>query len=91
VVCDAGLMPRAAQVGASGTVLEATCYVALGIAGAPQHLQGVARCEHVVAVNTDLHAAMVERAALAVIQDAQLVMPALLKVLGSADEGRAGA
>ncbi|MCS0497618.1 electron transfer flavoprotein subunit alpha/FixB family protein [Ancylobacter sp. MQZ15Z-1] len=81
VVCDAGLMPRAAQVGASGTVLEARCYFALGIAGAPQHLQGVARCEHVVAVNTDLHAAMIERAGLAVVADAQKVMPALLSLL----------
>ena len=86
VVCDAGLMPRAAQVGASGTVLEADCYFALGIAGAPQHLQGVAKCEHVVAVNTDLHAAMIERAGLAVVADAQLVMPAILAAL-KAEEG----
>lgn len=81
MVCDAGLMPRAAQVGASGTVLDAKCYFALGIAGAPQHLQGVAKCEHVVAVNTDLHAAMIERAGLAIVADAQQVMPALLKLL----------
>lgn len=81
VLCDAGLMPRSSQVGASGTVLAATCYVALGISGAPQHLQGVAGCEHVVAVNTDLHAAMIERAGLAIVQDAQAVMPALLRLL----------
>lgn len=81
MLCDAGLMPRAAQVGASGTVLDATCYLALGIAGAPQHLQGIAACEHVVAVNTDLHAAMVERAGLAIIADAQAVMPALIAAL----------
>ncbi|WP_342151534.1 electron transfer flavoprotein subunit alpha/FixB family protein [Methylorubrum sp. SB2] len=84
VLCDAGLMPRHTQVGASGTVLAATCYFALGISGAPQHLQGVAGCEHVVAVNTDLHAAMIERAGLAIVQDAQVVMPALLRLL--ADE-----
>ncbi|KQT46645.1 electron transfer flavoprotein subunit alpha [Methylobacterium sp. Leaf456] len=81
VLCDAGLMPRHTQVGASGTVLAATCYFALGISGAPQHLQGVAGCEHVVAVNTDLHAAMIERAGLAIVQDAQVVMPALLRLL----------
>lgn len=81
VLCDAGLMPRDRQVGASGTVLDAACYLALGIAGAPQHLQGVARVQHVVAVNTDLHAAMVARAGLAVIADAQAVMPALLAAL----------
>ena len=86
VVCDAGLMPRDRQIGASGTVLDATCYLALGIAGAPQHLQGVARVQHIVAVNTDLHAAMVARADLAVIADAQAVMPALVTALEG--EGR---
>ncbi|WP_082684566.1 FAD-binding protein [Aureimonas ureilytica] len=80
VVCDSGDMPRAAQVGASGTVLAADCYLALGIAGAPQHLQGIAGCRHVIAVNTDLHAAMVERAELAIVADAQPVMEALLRL-----------
>lgn len=81
VVCDSGLMPRDRQVGASGTVLTAAGYFALGIAGAPQHLQGIAGVEHVVAVNTDLHAKMIERASLAVVADAQAVMPALLALL----------
>lgn len=91
VLCDSGLMPRHTQVGASGTVLAATCYFALGISGAPQHLQGVAGCEHVVAVNTDLHAAMIERAGLAVVLDAQPVMAALLRLLAeeAAGEGKA--
>ncbi len=81
VVCDSGDMPRSAQVGASGTVLSADCYLAFGIAGAPQHLQGIAGCEHVVAVNTDLHAAMIERAELAIVADARPVMQALLRIL----------
>ncbi|MGU3384947.1 hypothetical protein ACLBYG_10610 [Methylobacterium sp. D53M] len=34
-----------------------------------------------MAVNTDLHAAMIERAGLAIVQDAQAVMPALLRLL----------
>jgi electron transfer flavoprotein alpha subunit len=81
VVCDSGDMPRAAQVGASGTVLAADCYLAFGIAGAPQHLQGIAGCAHVLAVNTDLHAAMVERAELSIVADAHPVMAALLRLL----------
>jgi electron transfer flavoprotein alpha subunit len=81
VVCDAGLLPRGLQVGASGTVLDADVYVAFGISGAPQHLQGIGKVEHVVAVNTDLHAAMIARAELAIIADAQEVMPALLEAL----------
>ena len=79
-VCDAGLLPRGRQVGASGTLVEPRCYLAFGIAGAPQHLQGIARCERVVAVNTDLHADMVKRADLAIIADAQAVMPALARL-----------
>lgn len=77
VVCDAGLLPRGRQVGASGSLVEPRCYLAFGIAGATQHLQGITRCERVLAVNTDLHADMVKRADLAVIADAQTVMPAL--------------
>ncbi len=80
-VCDAGAMPRATQVGASGTVLAADCYLAFGISGAPQHLAGIAATEQVIAVNTDLHAAMIERAGLAIVADAQDVMPALLAAL----------
>lgn len=81
VVCDAGLLPRGLQVGASGTVLDADVYIAFGISGAPQHLQGIGKVDHVVAVNTDLHAAMIARAELAIIGDAQDIMPALLEAL----------
>ncbi len=81
VVCDAGLLPRDRQVGASGTLVDPRCYLAFGIAGAPQHLQGITRCERVVAVNTDLHAEMIKRADLAIVQDAQTVMPALTRMM----------
>jgi electron transfer flavoprotein alpha subunit len=81
VVCDAGFLPRGLQVGASGTVLDADVYIAFGISGAPQHLQGIGKVEHVIAVNTDLHAAMIARAGLAIIADAQEIMPALREAL----------
>jgi electron transfer flavoprotein alpha subunit len=78
VVCDEGHLPRDRQVGASGSIVTARCYLAFGIAGAPQHLQGIAEVKHVVAINTDLHAEMIKRADLAIIADAQAVMPALI-------------
>jgi electron transfer flavoprotein alpha subunit len=78
VVCDEGHLPRDRQVGASGSVVTARCYLAFGIAGAPQHLQGITEVKHVVAINTDLHAEMIKRADLAIIADAQEVMPALI-------------
>ncbi|WP_088348903.1 MULTISPECIES: electron transfer flavoprotein subunit alpha/FixB family protein [Rhodomicrobium] len=78
VVCDEGHLPRDRQVGASGSLVTARCYLAFGIAGAPQHLQGITEVRHVVAINTDLHAEMIKRADLAIIADAQAVMPALV-------------
>ena len=81
VVCDAGHLHRDRQVGASGTLVEPRCYIAFGIAGAQQHISGIEKCERVVAVNTDLYADMVKRADLAIIADAQQVMPALQRLL----------
>ena len=79
VVCDAGLLPRSRQVGASGLLVEPRCYLAFGIAGASQHLQGIAGAQRVIAVNTDLRAEMVQRADLAIVADAQAVLPALVR------------
>jgi electron transfer flavoprotein alpha subunit len=79
VVCDEGHLPRDRQIGASGSIVTARCYLAFGIAGAPQHLQGITEVKHVVAINTDLHAEMIKRADLAIIADAQAVMPALIR------------
>lgn len=81
VVCDAGHLPRERQVGASGTVVSARCYLAFGIAGAPQHLQGITGVKHVIAINTDLHAEMIKRADLSIVADAQDIMPALIRLI----------
>ncbi|HYM28644.1 MAG TPA: electron transfer flavoprotein subunit alpha/FixB family protein [Steroidobacteraceae bacterium] len=81
VVCDLGHLPRERQVGASGAVVEPLAYLAFGISGAPQHLQGIARCERVVAVNADPHAPMIQRADLAIVADVQRVMPALAELI----------
>jgi electron transfer flavoprotein alpha subunit len=74
VVCDAGFLPRSRQVGASGQIIESRCYIAFGISGAPQHLQGIQACRHVIAINTDPHAPMMKRADLAIVANAQEVL-----------------
>jgi len=77
-VCDRGDLPRSRQVGASGTIVSCDCYIALGISGATQHLQGIAGCRHVIAVNTDPYAPIMKRADLAIVSDVQELMAALL-------------
>lgn len=53
-IADAGWLPKAHQVGQSGTI-AASCklYLALGISGAAQHLAGMKHVETIIAVNTD--------------------------------------
>lgn len=58
-VADSGWLPKAHQVGQSGTI-AANCklYIALGISGAVQHLAGMKHVETIIAVNTDPEAAI---------------------------------
>jgi electron transfer flavoprotein alpha subunit len=81
VVCDSGNLPRECQVGTSGRTIAAECYLALGVSGAIQHVQGIERCARVVAVNIDDHAPIVERADLMVVGDANQILAALVRRL----------
>ena len=58
--------------------MSATTYVAIGISGAVQHLQGIKDCRHVIAINRDAGAPIVKRADLTVIGDAEDLMQALI-------------
>ncbi|KXS38002.1 MAG: electron transfer flavoprotein alpha subunit [Halomonadaceae bacterium T82-2] len=78
VAVDDGFMPRDRQVGATGTWVTARVYVAVGISGAIQHLQGIQRCDKVVAVNVDPGCDMIKRADLAVIGDSAAILEALV-------------
>lgn len=77
VAVDNGLAPRTAQVGASGTILSARTYLAFGISGAPQHLEGISRCEAVLAVNIDPDSPIMKRADIGIVADANAVLAAL--------------
>ena len=79
VAVDDGFMPRFRQVGATGTWVTARVYVAVGISGAVQHLQGIGACEKVIAINTDAGCDMVKRADLSVIGDSQEILAELIK------------
>lgn len=82
VAVDDGYMPRARQVGATGTFVSAGCYIAVGISGAVQHLQGITKCQRVVAINSDPNCDMVKRADLALIADGDAVLAEVCKQLG---------
>ncbi|MGB8667277.1 MAG: FAD-binding protein, partial [Serratia inhibens] len=81
VAVDDGHMPRQRQVGATGTWVTARVYVAVGISGAIQHLQGIGQCDKVIAINTDAGCDMVRRAALSVIGDSSEIMAQLIRLV----------
>ncbi len=78
VAVDDGHMARDRQVGATGTWVTARVYLAVGISGAIQHLQGIQSCDKVVAINMDPGCDMIKRADLAVIGDAAEILSALV-------------
>ncbi len=58
-VADSGWLPKAHQVGQSGTIASSCkLYIAPGISGAVQHLAGMKHVETIIAVNTDANAPM---------------------------------
>ncbi|WP_338513914.1 electron transfer flavoprotein subunit alpha/FixB family protein [Pseudomonas poae] len=78
VAVDDGFMARDRQVGASGTWVTARVYVAVGISGAIQHLQGIGACDKVVAINLDPGCDMIKRADLSVIGESAAILQALI-------------
>lgn len=78
VAVDEGRFTRAQQVGATGKTVTATTYIAVGISGAVQHLQGIKDCRHVIAINRDAGSPIVKRADLTLIGDAEAIMQAVL-------------
>lgn len=84
VAVDDGKFARNQQVGATGKTVVATTYMAVGISGAVQHLQGIKDCRHVIAINRDSGAPITGRADLSIIGDAEGVMQALLQLIAEA-------
>jgi electron transfer flavoprotein alpha subunit len=87
VAVDDGRFTRAQQVGATGKTVAASGYLALGISGAVQHLQGIKDCRHVIAVNLDASAPISRRADLTVVEDSTALMNALLQLVRQEKEG----
>ncbi|MFT2110631.1 electron transfer flavoprotein subunit alpha/FixB family protein [Marinomonas sp. 2405UD68-3] len=81
VAVDDGFMPRFRQVGATGTWVTARVYIAVGISGAIQHMQGIGQCDKVIAINTDAGCDMVKRAALSTIGDSEAILAELLVLI----------
>jgi electron transfer flavoprotein alpha subunit len=76
-VIDQGWLALARQVGKSGATVKPKLYVAAGISGAPEHVEGMRRAQLIVAINTDRQAPIFQVAHYGVVGDCLEILPAL--------------
>lgn len=89
-VVDQGWLPMSRQVGKSGMIVKPRLYLALGISGAPEHLEGMKDAELVIAVNSDPNAPIFNTADYGVVADMFDLLPPLTSEL-EARKGQATA
>ncbi|MDY6822776.1 MAG: electron transfer flavoprotein subunit alpha/FixB family protein [Thermodesulfobacteriota bacterium] len=78
-LCDMKWLPYAHQVGITGKTVAPRLYIACGISGAQQHVQGMKDSQCIVAVNTDPNAAIFSVADYCIVEDLTLFIPAFIK------------
>jgi electron transfer flavoprotein alpha subunit len=80
-VIDQGWLPMTRQVGKSGVTVKPKLYIALGISGAPEHIEGMKSADLIVAVNTDPKAPIFNFATYGIEGDIFDILPPLMDSL----------
>jgi electron transfer flavoprotein alpha subunit len=80
-VVDQGWLPLSRQVGKSGMTVKPRLYVALGISGAPEHVEGMKTSDLIVAINTDPKAPIFSVAHYGIVAGAVETATALAKAV----------
>lgn len=80
---DLGWIEPARQVGQTGKTVRPDLYIACGISGASHHLEGMSESRHIVAINSDPQAPLMQRAELALQADLHATLGELASLLES--------
>src|SRR3990170_2568699 len=76
-VVDQGWLPTTRLVGKSGKSVKPKVYLAMGISGAPEHVEGITASDVIIAVNTDPAAPIFDVARYGVEMDMLDLLPVL--------------
>jgi electron transfer flavoprotein alpha subunit len=74
-ICDYKWIPYGKQVGITGATVSPKLYIACGISGAPQHIEGMRGSGFIVAVNTDPEAPVFRIADVCIVEDLMEFIP----------------
>jgi electron transfer flavoprotein alpha subunit len=75
-IIDAGWLPKERQVGKSGRKVKPKLYLALGVSGAPEHIEGMGSAGVIVAINKDAKAPIFDHAHIGANVDIADFLPA---------------
>ncbi|MDE3089939.1 MAG: electron transfer flavoprotein subunit alpha/FixB family protein [Chloroflexota bacterium] len=82
-IVDNHWLPKSRQVGKSGSTVKPKLYFAVGISGAPEHLEGMRDAGLIIAINTDPKAPIFDVAHYGITADLFDVVPALTEKIKS--------
>ena len=80
-ICDYKWITYRKQVGITGATVSPKLYIACGISGAPQHIEGMKGAGFIVAVNTDPDAPVFQIADVCIVEDLMEFIPLFIETL----------
>jgi electron transfer flavoprotein alpha subunit len=86
-IIDQGWLPATRLVGKSGRRVKPGLYLALGISGAPEHVEAITGSELIVAINTDPAAPIFDIAQYGIVADMFDLLEPLLEQVQAAKKG----
>lgn len=86
-VVDQGWLPTSRLVGKSGKRVKPKVYLALGISGAPEHVEGISDSDVIIAINTDVNAPIFNVARFGTTNDLLELVPRLTEKVKLAKGG----
>jgi electron transfer flavoprotein alpha subunit len=86
-VVDQGWLPTSRMVGKSGQKVKPKLYLAMGISGAPEHVEAITDSELIIAINTDPNAPIFDLAQYGAEVDMTDLMEVLTELVEEAKGG----